>query len=138
MSINTFLFAVLAFSVGDTKQVVLCDAEKAEILHLFSVEYPVSCMHWMEVQDDSRWVLILRREDLFFLPLPVNYICFVFYLALCPHSASQRMSPAVSFQSYLPFLKGDTAQLRKSRNDLLYRRLNNRCLSHFILVHVFC
>ncbi|XP_057209822.1 anaphase-promoting complex subunit 4 isoform X5 [Triplophysa rosa] len=44
---------ILAFSVGDTKQVVLCDAEKAEILHLFSVEYPVSCMHWMEVQDDS-------------------------------------------------------------------------------------
>uniref|UniRef100_A0A671LMJ3 Anaphase-promoting complex subunit 4 n=1 Tax=Sinocyclocheilus anshuiensis TaxID=1608454 RepID=A0A671LMJ3_9TELE len=44
---------VLAFSVGDTKQVVLCDAEKAEILHLFPVEYPASCMHWMEVQDDS-------------------------------------------------------------------------------------
>uniref|UniRef100_A0A8C2GWV1 Anaphase-promoting complex subunit 4 n=1 Tax=Cyprinus carpio TaxID=7962 RepID=A0A8C2GWV1_CYPCA len=44
---------VLAFSVGDTKQVVLCDAEKAEILHLFAVEYPASCMHWMEVQDDS-------------------------------------------------------------------------------------
>ncbi|XP_056621348.1 anaphase-promoting complex subunit 4 isoform X1 [Triplophysa dalaica] len=44
---------ILAFSVGDTKQVVLCDAEKAEILHLFTVEYPVSCMHWMEVQDDS-------------------------------------------------------------------------------------
>lgn len=44
---------ILAFSVGDTKQVVLCDAEKAEILHLFPVEYPVSCMHWMEVQDES-------------------------------------------------------------------------------------
>ncbi|XP_017311130.1 anaphase-promoting complex subunit 4 [Ictalurus punctatus] len=44
---------ILAFSVGDTKQVVLCDAEKAEILHLFPVDCPVSCMHWMEVQSDS-------------------------------------------------------------------------------------
>ncbi|XP_016380967.1 anaphase-promoting complex subunit 4-like [Sinocyclocheilus rhinocerous] len=44
---------VLAFSVGDTKQVVLCDAEKAEILHLFPVEYPASCMHWTEVHGDS-------------------------------------------------------------------------------------
>ncbi|XP_051732171.1 anaphase-promoting complex subunit 4 isoform X1 [Ctenopharyngodon idella] len=44
---------ILAFSVGDTKQVVLCDAEKAEILHLFPVDYPASCMHWMEVHDDS-------------------------------------------------------------------------------------
>ncbi|KAF7690107.1 anaphase-promoting complex subunit 4 [Silurus meridionalis] len=44
---------ILAFSVGDTKQVVLCDAEKAEILHLFPVDGPVSCMHWMEVQSDS-------------------------------------------------------------------------------------
>ncbi|XP_058234904.1 anaphase-promoting complex subunit 4 isoform X3 [Hemibagrus wyckioides] len=44
---------ILAFSVGDTKQVVLCDAEKAEILHLFPVDCPVSCMHWTEVQSDS-------------------------------------------------------------------------------------
>ncbi|XP_027019205.1 anaphase-promoting complex subunit 4 isoform X1 [Tachysurus fulvidraco] len=44
---------ILAFSVGDTKQVILCDAEKAEILHLFPVDCPVSCMHWMEVQSDS-------------------------------------------------------------------------------------
>ncbi|TSN30216.1 Anaphase-promoting complex subunit 4 [Bagarius yarrelli] len=44
---------ILAFGVGDTKRVVLCDAEKAEILHLFSVDCPVSCMHWMEVQSDT-------------------------------------------------------------------------------------
>ncbi|XP_062857331.1 anaphase-promoting complex subunit 4 [Trichomycterus rosablanca] len=43
---------ILAFSVGDTKQVIMCDAEKAEILHLFPVDSPVSCMHWMEVQSD--------------------------------------------------------------------------------------
>uniref|UniRef100_A0A4W5PV73 Anaphase-promoting complex subunit 4 n=1 Tax=Hucho hucho TaxID=62062 RepID=A0A4W5PV73_9TELE len=44
---------ILAFSLGDTKLVVLCDAEKAEILHLFPVENPVSCMHWMEVLEES-------------------------------------------------------------------------------------
>lgn len=44
---------ILAFSLGDTKQVVLCDAEKAEILHVFPVELPVSCMHWMEVMEEN-------------------------------------------------------------------------------------
>uniref|UniRef100_A0A667Y174 Anaphase-promoting complex subunit 4 n=1 Tax=Myripristis murdjan TaxID=586833 RepID=A0A667Y174_9TELE len=44
---------ILAFSVGDTKQVVLCDVEKAEILHLFPVQHPISCMHWMEVIEES-------------------------------------------------------------------------------------
>ncbi|XP_028818286.1 anaphase-promoting complex subunit 4 isoform X2 [Denticeps clupeoides] len=44
---------ILAFSLGDTKQVVLCDAERAEILHLFPAESPVSCMYWTEVQDES-------------------------------------------------------------------------------------
>lgn len=59
------LLTVLAFSVGDTKQVVLCDAEKAEILHLFPVDHPVSCMHWMEVQNDSRCVLFYWHLVLF-------------------------------------------------------------------------
>uniref|UniRef100_A0A8C1GV86 Anaphase-promoting complex subunit 4 n=1 Tax=Cyprinus carpio TaxID=7962 RepID=A0A8C1GV86_CYPCA len=70
---------VLAFSVGDTKQVVLCDAEKAEILHLFPVEYPASCMHWMEVQDDSRCEF-LHREDLFSFSIDylVSLIWFIF------------------------------------------------------------
>ncbi|XP_066533041.1 anaphase-promoting complex subunit 4 [Hoplias malabaricus] len=54
---------ILAFSVGDTKQVVLCDAEKAEILHLFPVDYPVSCMHWMEVQSDSSLSSFSDSED---------------------------------------------------------------------------
>ncbi|XP_062412669.1 anaphase-promoting complex subunit 4 [Sardina pilchardus] len=44
---------ILAFSLGDTKKVVLCDAEKAEILHIFPVEVPVSCMHWMEVMEEN-------------------------------------------------------------------------------------
>lgn len=71
---------VLAFSVGDTKQVVLCDAEKAEILHLFPVEYPASCMHWMEVQDDSSTLTSFSEsedESSRFLPklptLPKSY-----------------------------------------------------------------
>ncbi|KAK7133158.1 hypothetical protein R3I94_015143 [Phoxinus phoxinus] len=71
---------ILAFSVGDTKQVVLCDAEKAEILHLFPVDYPVSCMHWMEVQDDSSSLSFFSEsedESSRFLPklptLPKSY-----------------------------------------------------------------
>ncbi|XP_024114665.1 anaphase-promoting complex subunit 4 [Oryzias melastigma] len=43
----------LAFSLGDTKQVVLCGVEKAEILHVFPVQSPVTCMHWMEVVEES-------------------------------------------------------------------------------------
>ncbi|XP_077389622.1 anaphase-promoting complex subunit 4 [Festucalex cinctus] len=44
---------ILAFSLGDTKQVVLCGVEKAEILHVFHMQNPVSCMHWMEVTEES-------------------------------------------------------------------------------------
>lgn len=51
---SSVLCSVLAFSLGDTKLVVLCDAEKAEILHLFPVENPVPCMRWMEVLEESR------------------------------------------------------------------------------------
>uniref|UniRef100_A0A8J8XMB7 Anaphase-promoting complex subunit 4 n=1 Tax=Callithrix jacchus TaxID=9483 RepID=A0A8J8XMB7_CALJA len=44
---------VLAFALADTKKIVLCDVEKPESLHSFSVEAPVSCMHWMEVTVES-------------------------------------------------------------------------------------
>uniref|UniRef100_A0A672I367 Anaphase-promoting complex subunit 4 n=1 Tax=Salarias fasciatus TaxID=181472 RepID=A0A672I367_SALFA len=44
---------ILAFSVEDTKQVVLCGVEKAEILHVFPVQFSVTCMHWMEVTEES-------------------------------------------------------------------------------------
>uniref|UniRef100_A0AAQ5ZZG6 Anaphase-promoting complex subunit 4 n=1 Tax=Amphiprion ocellaris TaxID=80972 RepID=A0AAQ5ZZG6_AMPOC len=44
---------ILAFSLGDTKQVVLCGVEKAEILHVFPMQSPVTCMHWMEVMEES-------------------------------------------------------------------------------------
>ncbi|XP_053560056.1 anaphase-promoting complex subunit 4 isoform X2 [Bombina bombina] len=44
---------ILAFSLADTKRVVLCDVEKPETLHSFSVETPVSCMHWMEVTEEN-------------------------------------------------------------------------------------
>ncbi|MFT7809437.1 anaphase-promoting complex subunit 4 [Arapaima gigas] len=44
---------ILAFSLADTRKVVLCDAEKAEILHLFPVENPVTCMQWMDVLEES-------------------------------------------------------------------------------------
>uniref|UniRef100_A0A8C9T3J6 Anaphase-promoting complex subunit 4 n=1 Tax=Scleropages formosus TaxID=113540 RepID=A0A8C9T3J6_SCLFO len=44
---------ILSFSLADTRKVVLCDAEKAEILHLFPVENAVSCMQWMDVLEES-------------------------------------------------------------------------------------
>lgn len=47
--------SVLAFTLGDTKQVVLCGVEKAEILHVFPMQNPVTCMHWMEVMEESRY-----------------------------------------------------------------------------------
>lgn len=46
---------VLAFSLGDTKQVVLCGVEKAEVLHVFSMQNTVTCMHWMEVMEENRY-----------------------------------------------------------------------------------
>lgn len=50
------LFCVQSWPLasGTLKLVVLCDAEKAEILHLFPVENPVPCMRWMEVLEESR------------------------------------------------------------------------------------
>ena len=48
------LFVVLAFALADTKKIILCDVEKPESLHSFSVEAPVSCMQWTEVTVESR------------------------------------------------------------------------------------
>lgn len=45
----------MAFSLGDTKQVVLCGVEKAEILHVFAMQNTVTCMHWMEVMEENRY-----------------------------------------------------------------------------------
>ncbi|XP_042197057.1 anaphase-promoting complex subunit 4 isoform X2 [Callorhinchus milii] len=44
---------VLAFSLADTRRIVLCDVEKAEILHFFTLENVVTCMHWTEVTDQQ-------------------------------------------------------------------------------------
>ncbi|XP_073513140.1 anaphase-promoting complex subunit 4 isoform X2 [Phyllobates terribilis] len=44
---------ILAFGLADTRKVVLCDVEKPESLHSFSVETPVSCMQWMEVTEEN-------------------------------------------------------------------------------------
>ncbi|XP_051929734.1 anaphase-promoting complex subunit 4 [Hippocampus zosterae] len=71
---------ILAFSLGDTKQVVLCSVEKAEILHVFHTHKPVSCMHWMEVTEEcSALGSFYQSEDesKLFLPklasLPKSY-----------------------------------------------------------------
>ncbi|XP_051821862.1 anaphase-promoting complex subunit 4 isoform X1 [Antechinus flavipes] len=44
---------ILAFGLADTKKVILCDVEKPESLHSFSVDTPVTYMHWMEVTEES-------------------------------------------------------------------------------------
>lgn len=54
MRILSLYLLVLAFSLEDTKQVVLCGVEKAEILHMFPVHNSITCMHWMEVEEDSK------------------------------------------------------------------------------------
>lgn len=71
---------ILAFSLGDTKQVVLCGVEKAEILHMFPMQNPVTCMHWMEVtEENSALSSFYNSEDesKLFLPklpaLPKSY-----------------------------------------------------------------
>ncbi|CAL1593018.1 unnamed protein product [Knipowitschia caucasica] len=71
---------ILAFSLGDTKQVVLCGVEKAEILHVFPIQSPVTCMHWMEVtEENSALTAFYNSEDesVLFLPklpsLPKSY-----------------------------------------------------------------
>ncbi|KAF7203408.1 transcript variant X1 [Nothobranchius furzeri] len=71
---------ILAFSLGDTKQVVLCGVEKAEILHMFPVQSPVTCMNWMEVMEESSVLSSFytsEDESKLFLPklptLPKSY-----------------------------------------------------------------
>ncbi|XP_077157616.1 anaphase-promoting complex subunit 4 [Paroedura picta] len=44
---------ILAFGLADTKKVILCDVEKPESLHSFSVDAPITYMHWMEVTVES-------------------------------------------------------------------------------------
>ncbi|KAG8569443.1 hypothetical protein GDO81_014414 [Engystomops pustulosus] len=71
---------LLAFSLADTKKVVLCDVEKPESLHSFSVETPVSCMQWMEVTEENSVLKSFynaENESSILLPrlpaLPKNY-----------------------------------------------------------------
>uniref|UniRef100_A0A8C4E8T4 Anaphase-promoting complex subunit 4 n=1 Tax=Dicentrarchus labrax TaxID=13489 RepID=A0A8C4E8T4_DICLA len=71
---------ILAFSLADTKQVVLCGVEKAEILHVFPMQNPVTCMHWMEVVEESSALSSFYNsedESKLFLPklptLPKSY-----------------------------------------------------------------
>uniref|UniRef100_A0A3Q3JI39 Anaphase-promoting complex subunit 4 n=1 Tax=Monopterus albus TaxID=43700 RepID=A0A3Q3JI39_MONAL len=74
---------ILAFSLGDTKQVVLCCIEKAEFLHTFPVQNPVTCMHWMEVMEESSPLYNSEDESKLFLPklptLPKSfmYLCVI-------------------------------------------------------------
>uniref|UniRef100_A0A4W3IVA7 Anaphase-promoting complex subunit 4 n=1 Tax=Callorhinchus milii TaxID=7868 RepID=A0A4W3IVA7_CALMI len=66
---------VLAFSLADTRRIVLCDVEKAEILHFFTLENVVTCMHWTEVTDQqsatSSFNSVDEEGSLFLPKLPV-------------------------------------------------------------------
>ncbi|KAM9299650.1 anaphase-promoting complex subunit 4 [Gastrophryne carolinensis] len=54
---------ILAFGLADTRRVVLCDVEKPETLHSFSVETPVSCMHWMEVTEENSMLTSFYKTE---------------------------------------------------------------------------
>ncbi|OXB63164.1 hypothetical protein ASZ78_001043 [Callipepla squamata] len=47
---------ILAFGLTDTKRIILCDVEKPESLHSFSVNLSITYMHWMEVTEESSFV----------------------------------------------------------------------------------
>ncbi|KAK1897284.1 Anaphase-promoting complex subunit 4 [Dissostichus eleginoides] len=71
---------ILAFHLKDTQQVVLCGVEKAEILHVFPMQNSVTCMHWMEVTEESSALSSFYNsedESKLFLPklptLPKSY-----------------------------------------------------------------
>lgn len=71
---------VLAFSLADTQRVVLCDVEKAEILHYFTLENAVTCMYWAEVTDQksaTSSISLIDEEGSLVLPklpaLPKSY-----------------------------------------------------------------
>lgn len=91
--------------MGDTKQVVLCDAEKAEILHLFPVEYPASCMHWMEVQDDSRWEFVYKEDPCYFsIDDLVSFMWLIIFLSSTLSSFSESEDESSRFLPKLPSL----------------------------------
>uniref|UniRef100_A0A452J165 Anaphase-promoting complex subunit 4 n=1 Tax=Gopherus agassizii TaxID=38772 RepID=A0A452J165_9SAUR len=80
---------ILAFGLADTKRVILCDVEKPESLHSFSVDAPVTYMHWMEVTEESSVLTSFYNaedESNLLLPklpaLPKNNFCDLFVIRL--------------------------------------------------------
>ncbi|KAM6132882.1 anaphase-promoting complex subunit 4 [Pterocles gutturalis] len=62
---------ILAFGLTDTKRIILCDVEKPESLHSFSVDLSVTYMHWMEVTEESSVLTsFYNAEDVSNLLLP--------------------------------------------------------------------
>uniref|UniRef100_A0A8C3E5M2 Anaphase-promoting complex subunit 4 n=1 Tax=Corvus moneduloides TaxID=1196302 RepID=A0A8C3E5M2_CORMO len=71
---------ILAFGLADTKRIILCDVEKPESLHSFSVDLSITYMHWMEVTEESSLLTSFYNaedESNLLLPklpaLPKNY-----------------------------------------------------------------
>lgn len=101
---------VLAFSLEDTKLVVLCGVEKAEVLHVFPVQNSITCMHWMEVAEDCRFVRYSYQYTscvrIFFYrwhSIILKSLCAS--VPLDP-SAAQMMNLNFSSPSYQPFQRG--------------------------------
>lgn len=103
---------VLAFSLDDTKQVVLCGVEKAEILHVFPLQNSVTCMHWMEVMEDSRYAqrygirpVAQRTSD----HPDANVLSFHCAVVPSVHSATQKMNPSFFSPSYQLYPRGNAS-----------------------------
>ncbi|NXR37938.1 APC4 protein, partial [Zosterops hypoxanthus] len=78
---------ILAFGLADTKRIILCDVEKPESLHSFSVDLSITYMHWMEVtEENSVLTSFYNAEDesnlllpkLPALPKNPNYVLCIF------------------------------------------------------------
>uniref|UniRef100_A0A8B9YZ89 Anaphase-promoting complex subunit 4 n=1 Tax=Buteo japonicus TaxID=224669 RepID=A0A8B9YZ89_9AVES len=71
---------ILAFGLTDTKRIILCDVEKPESLHSFSVDSSITYMHWMEVTEESSVLTSFYNaedESNLLLPKLPNYICIL-------------------------------------------------------------
>ena len=53
------LFVVLAFALADTKKIILCDVEKPESLHSFSVEAWHMTPLLRSLWPSFRWLLLI-------------------------------------------------------------------------------
>lgn len=129
MTIVSFHLPVLAFSLEDTKQVVLCGVEKAEILHVFPVQNSITCMHWMEVAEDSRyvkysWDQTSGSKDFWWL----TYFCFE--MSVCLSALGSFCSSEDESKLFLPKLPTLPKRYRQYLEHIV--------MSHTDLIFIVC